>query len=183
MRKHLGENADQDKRDKWRGKNAIHHPVLLKVKSNSLMWFCSFFFFFSCCCCSEKHFYFVDLWTVMCLKLLRLLVVTSLLSGRNILNSRYIKNPKYNNRFKRRRKREHSANRTWEQPSGAGRDPPSGWNPASFIDSSGSLCKFFTHSLHDTLAPWFSTSKRRGTSWYEHISTLFQSSDAPNFLH
>lgn len=43
MRKCLGENADEDKRDKWRGKNAIHHPVLLKVKSNSLMWFCSFF--------------------------------------------------------------------------------------------------------------------------------------------
>lgn len=45
MRKRLGENADEDKRDKWRGKNAIHHPALLKVKSNSLMWFRYFFFF------------------------------------------------------------------------------------------------------------------------------------------
>lgn len=37
------------------------------------------------CCCTGQNFYFVDVWTVMCLESLRVLVVTSLLSGRNTL--------------------------------------------------------------------------------------------------
>ena len=96
----------------------------------------------------------------------------AVITDKTSFNSRYTKSAKYNNRSKRRRKREPTANRTREQLSGAGTDSLAGWNLASFIDSSGSLCKFFTHSGQDTPAPWFSTYKRSSTSWYNHISTL-----------
>lgn len=72
--------------------------------------------------------------------------------------------------------------RTWERPWGAGRDPPSGWNAASFIDSSGSLWKCFTHSGHGTVTSWFSTYKRHNVSRHDHISAFFQPSDEPNFV-